>query len=277
MRAIIDSDSLVYAVGFASQAPYFLVFHDSEPDMPVAQFDTREEARLFAERAGTGFSCQKFFDPESVGIAHSNTDRLVERIIEGSGADEFELWLTAPDIENNFRYQIDPEYKGNRKDFIKPYHYETIRERLIDKWAAQIAPIGIEADDMVSIRCYEEPYDAVCASIDKDLDQVVGWRYSWETHNKPEQFYFVTDEDARKNYWTQVLTGDRIDNVPGIPRIGPKRAASILQQCRTDRDYYEACKKQYEANGISLERMHKNCKLLYLPRSEDDEWTPPTD
>jgi len=277
MKLIVDADSVSYAVAFACQETTYLVM-DTELGFPVSEHATKKEAQKEAEYFGPEYEVEPLAYPSSVGIVHWQTDKMVRRILENAsgtaeeyGLDtsevEYQLYLTSDDKDDNFRLQVDPNYKNNRKDFVKPYHYHTVRERLVEEWGAEIVK-GWEADDSTAMEAGE---GRILVSIDKDLDQVPGYHYSWETHNKTKSFYYLSLEEARKNFWTQVLTGDTADNIYGLHRVGPKKAASILQQCETDKDYYEACRKQYEVHN-RLEDLDKNCELLYLLRSPDDSW-----
>ncbi len=60
-------------------------------------------------------------------------------------------------------------------------------------------------------------------SIDKDLDMIRGWHYNFIKDKK----YFIDDQQAIKHFYTQILTGDRVDNIIGLRGIGPKKAEKI--------------------------------------------------
>ena len=81
--------------------------------------------------------------------------------------------------KGNFRDEIavTAPYKGNRKDAEKPKHYKLIRDYLVYSWDAVIWE-GMEADDAIAIEATELAGDGVIVSLDKDLDQVVGWHYN---------------------------------------------------------------------------------------------------
>ena len=280
---IIDADSIVYAAAFASQD--WALF--DEDGRLYGTYSLKSDAKEAAIHAGD--SVEPF--PRGDSDAKANCDAMVENIVDQfDTVDELQLWLTVPDVQLNFRYSVSNDYKANRKNFEKPFHYQTVRDRLVDHWGARISRKGWEADDELAAIGWmhwehgDWSEEVVLCSIDKDLDNVPGHHYRWPTHNKEGRAYFVTEEEAMNNYWRQVLTGDTADNIRGLHRIGDKRAGSILSTCNTEKEYYNTCRKHWivnlEKEGYSedeaVEEMHKTCKLLYLMKGDTDEgWRPP--
>jgi 5'-3' exonuclease len=82
----------------------------------------------------------------------------------------------------------------------------------------------------------------------------------------------VTPSEGLKNFYTQVLTGDRTDNVIGLAGIGPVKAGKILEGLLPE-EYYEACRGAYNDD----ERLHSNCKLLWVWRAPNQIWEPPNE
>jgi len=280
---IIDADSIVYAAAFASQD--WAIF--DEDGRLYGTYSLKGDAKEAAVHAGD--TVEPFPRGESDAIA--NCDAMIENIVDQfDSVGAIDVWLTVPDLKRNFRYAISEDYKANRKNFEKPFHYQTIRDRLIDYWDAKISREGWEADDELSAAGWTHwqhgdwSEHVVLCSIDKDLDTVPGWHYRWPTHNKEGKHYKVSEEDARHNFWCQTLTGDTADNIRGLHRIGEKRADSILKYCKSDKEYYNTAHKQWQVNlereGYEEEEItelfHTTCKLLYLMRGDDDEgWRPP--
>jgi len=282
---IIDADSVVYAVAFASQD---WAVTDKEHNI-IDVCSLKSDAKKIAEEDS---NLEVTTVPRPDAEVKENTDKFIENIIDAHEyVDTVIVWLTAPDVRNNFRYSVSEEYKANRKDFEKPHHYNTVREHLIQNWDAKISREGWEADDELSAAGWEHYYYGkaidivVLCSIDKDLDTVPGLHYRWPTHNKQGSSYFLSEEEAIRNYWMQVLTGDTADNIKGLHRVGEKRAGSFLSGCKKVEDYYNTCKNYWvahlEKEGYNeeeaVEQMHTTCKLLYLMRSNNDTgWRPPT-
>ena len=170
---------------------------------------------------------------------------------------------------NNYRKEIavTAPYKGNRTQ-EKPKHFDLIREYLEKAWGCEVVQ-GQEADDAIGIKAYtyESTDDYVVMSIDKDLDMIRGWHYNFIKDNK----YFVDDQQAIKHFYTQILTGDRVDNIVGLKGIGPKKAAKILEDCKTEEDMYKAVLKAYDNDE---KRVLENGQLLWIRRNENQIWSP---
>ena len=64
-------------------------------------------------------------------------------------------------------------------------------------------------------------------TIDKDLRGVPGWHYN---PDKEEASVHISQEEADKFFLIQWMSGDSTDNIPGLWRIGHKRALSFLKK-----------------------------------------------
>lgn len=209
------------------------------------------------------FGCDD--DPEKVALAKVS-EFLEELVYTYVDAEDCEGYLTG---SANYRHDIAKTvpYKGNRTS-EKPRHLGILRQYMIDAWAFSVQD-NQEADDAVSIRAYElGEEDYVICSIDKDLNNVRGWHYDFGKNVR----YFVTEEQAIKNFYTQLLTGDRTDNIPGLKGIGPKKAEKILQDCTTEQELFKAVLEAYDNN---VEYLTEQGQLLWLRREKNQLWKPP--
>ncbi len=142
-----------------------------------------------------------------------------------------------------FRNKIFPEYKANRSeapDDLAP-QFEYIRKSVIAFNLPSVDLQGYEADDLIAT--YTEKILAKGAKVtivssDKDLMQL---------YNKnvrlfdPMKNKFITSEDIIKKFGVdskkvidvQALAGDSSDNVPGVPGIGVKTAAELINKYQT--------------------------------------------
>lgn len=209
------------------------------------------------------FGCQD--EPEKIAIAKVS-EFLEELVFTYTDVDDCEGYLTG---KQNYRFDIakTAPYKGTRVS-EKPKHLGIIRQYMIDAWAFSVQEYQ-EADDAIGIRAYslgEEDY--VICSIDKDLDNIRGKHYNFVKN----EHYTITEEVAIKNFYRQVLTGDRVDNVPGLAGIGPKKADKILKDCSTEEDLYKAVLEAYDGN---VELMTEMAQLLWIRRKEGELWTAP--
>ena len=188
--------------------------------------------------------------PLGEGLAIHYLDSSVEDIV--NLFDDFDLYLT-PDI--TFRSHIS-RYKQGRSR--RPYHYQTLRNRLTEHWGASMWD-NIEADDILSIQGWkafrEGRDDVVMVSIDKDLDQVPGKHYNF----RKCQFYYLTEEEANYNFWVQMLMGDQADNIQGIPGCGKKNAEKILNESE---DWESTVREIYAIGRHDYETTYKMLRLL---------------
>jgi DNA polymerase-1 len=128
---------------------------------------------------------------------------------------------------------------------------------------------GMEADDAIGIEAYRhEPEETIIVSIDKDLNMIRGNHYNFVKEEK----YFVTEEDAIRNFYLQILTGDKIDNIIGLQGIGPVKSKKLLADCNTEVEMYEAVLKAYDGDEA---RVLENAKLLWILREPNQVWRPP--
>lgn len=139
-----------------------------------------------------------------------------------------------------FRKDIYPEYKANRtappEDLIPQFGLIRQATRAFD--LPCIEKEGFEADDLIATyarQATEAGGDVTIVSSDKDLMQLVSpqvWMYDGMKDKQiaiPEviEKWGVPPE---KMIDLQSLTGDSTDNIPGIPGIGPKTAALLLEE-----------------------------------------------
>lgn len=139
-----------------------------------------------------------------------------------------------------FRNDLYPEYKANRsappEDLIP--QFGLIRQATKAFNLPCIEMEGFEADDLIATYCRlacEVGGDTTIISSDKDLMQLVGDTVGMYDPMKDRQIGIpeVVEKwgvPPEKMVDLQALTGDSVDNVPGVPGIGPKTAAQLLEQ-----------------------------------------------
>jgi len=171
----------------------------------------------------------------------------------------------------NFRHEMYPEYKANRKAMddelrvqIQPLH------QIIESMGVPlIIKDGVEADDVIGTLARDleqQGYDVIISTGDKDMAQLV-------TDN-------VVLYDSMKNVTTDIagvlekyqirpdqiidylaLMGDSSDNIPGIPKVGPKTAIKWLQEYQ---DIEGIIANQDKITGKVGENLRNNIELLKL-------------
>ena len=164
--------------------------------------------------------------------------------------------LCAVKGRGNFRNDLYPEYKANRKE-LDPKVKEALNyghQFMVDYYGAVMAD-GMEADDLVSIWASEQRdygFDPIVVGIDKDLLQIHGWHYNFV--KKTSQFIDV--DTANYKLMLQCLTGDSADNIPGIKGVGPKKAERILHGVPMSRRWsrVRAAWRSYKAGDPTLSK-----------------------
>ena len=214
---------------------------------------------------GVGFASEE----DSEKFAKSRlVETLEDMVYLHLKADSYEAFLTG---KNNYRYEIAKTvpYKGNRKDAKKPKHYDALRECMITRLGAVVVD-GQEADDEVAIRMTKEPDQYLLVGVDKDLRQIPGW------HHNPmkAKTEYIDDFQAYKNFCLQLLTGDRVDNSPGLEKVGPVKAAKALQDAKTKEDLLRCVWKVYQEKEHEIEYLTEQGQLLWLRRYEGELWQP---
>ncbi len=138
----------------------------------------------------------------------------------------------------NFRNEIYSEYKANRseapEDLVPQFEY--IRKSVIAFNLPSIELINYEADDLIATyvdQILKIGAKVTIVSSDKDLMQL--YRKNVRIYD-PMKNKFISSEDiinkfgvnAEKVIDVQALAGDSSDNVPGVPGIGVKTAADLI-------------------------------------------------
>ena len=171
--------------------------------------------------------------------------------------ESIQLFLSCP---QNFRKELEPSYKANRKNKRKPIVLQDIREWMMSEYGAVVYP-RLEADDAIGLELTRKTKgERVAASIDKDFDTIPGMHFNWD---KDETVREVTKEEADYNFFTQALTGDSTDNYGGCPGVGPKKAEKILEGVS---DYWGAIRGAYEKAGLSEEVALTQARLARILR-----------
>ncbi len=141
-------------------------------------------------------------------------------------------------LSKSYRNEIYPAYKANRD----PAPEELKRQF---KWARDVAEsMGLscfgdnqyEADDLIgtlAVHWRKRGHPVCVITSDKDLAQLIGENDTWWDFTRNRKLGRAKIKDKFGVYPEQIadflaLTGDSVDNIPGIPGVGPKSAAALL-------------------------------------------------
>lgn len=148
---------------------------------------------------------------------------------------EYRVFLSCPSADN-WRLQVDPNYKANRKDSIRPLLLEDLKNYLRLRHGAEHFAY-LEADDAIGLFMTDpallpEGVVPVAVGRDKDFHTIPGLHYQL---NDDDLFADepiirkVSAEDAEFNHMVQAMAGDAVDGYPGCPGIGMTSARRILE------------------------------------------------
>ena len=195
----------------------------------------------------------------------------LEFILEKTFASDYLMAVKGP---NNFRDRVYDKYKINRKKNSDQSNIfiPKIRQLTIDEGIA-VEAVNYEADDLLRIwaeqsRGNGQPY--VVCSIDKDLKCIPGKHYNI----KYKEIEDITEADALRFFYTQLLQGDPADSIPGVRGIGPVKAKALLALHNNEEDFQEVVVEQYMNNYGEYwrEELLLNGKLLHILRHENDHF-----
>ena len=290
MFAHIDADLLVYRCGFAAERNrWYVGYNKAAPDLQtlgwdtIVEFDYKREAmdyldrkfpNLMTRRDGIDFELwsERFCEP--VENALHNVKVTVENIVDKLQPEDFNLYLSGP---TNYRNDIAETriYKGNRDPSHQPTHKQAIINYMKKNYDHVVSD-GEEADDVVGYSHYEmykaDPAGTVIVSTDKDLDMIPGLHYNFVK----EEHYNVTEESAERSFWTQMLTGDTSDNIPGLKGVGIQTAKKWIDHLPIEDVPYEVWTRYVSKVGDKAQDYFTEMgQLLWIRREREEIWTPP--
>ena len=166
---------------------------------------------------------------------------MLEKLATQTGARDIGVIFDAPG--KTFRDAIFSEYKANRATMpddlraqVEPLH------AIIRALGFPLLVIpGVEADDVIGTLAHQAALagrDVLVSTGDKDLAQLVNTQITLvNTMNdsRLDEYGVIEKFGVRADQIIDflTLTGDSVDNIPGIPKCGPKTAAKWLQTYET--------------------------------------------
>lgn len=216
---------------------------------------------------------------EPLGFCLAGVRKKIDAILRNTGAEDYVVFLTGKPASGSppMREVLFPDYKKNRDASHKPQWYNEIRSYLRTKHPCIECTDGLEADDWLGIYSWKHSTSTnrvVIASKDKDLDMIAGLHYNWSKSKEHLGVYEITAMEGLRWFYTQMLTGDATDNIPGIYKLfGRKATRKILQpieELDTIEELAEYVLNQYDNN---LELFLKNGELLWIRTDPNEGFT----
>lgn len=290
MRCLIDADILVYELASCGQYK-----EEDSDDIIVRDFDFVADLldQKIKEIEGECWATE----PSLLFLTNDSTLNKLwnrQRKTEGKGEVSY-----LP----NFRIAtaVSKPYKGTRES-EKPFHRDNVRAYMLHKYNCVVAN-GMEADDLLAIhQTAAEPLTTIICSRDKDLRMVEGMQFGWPCGKQPQfgpkcidkfgEIELIVKErikpDGRiqrdksikgtgsKFFYSQLITGDSVDNIPGLPRGGPALAFKLLDGARSEGDMFRAVAERYEDKfGDGWEgQLKEQADLLWMVRELNDKGEP---
>lgn len=179
------------------------------------------------------------------------------------------------------RMAAHPEYKTHRPEM--PADLELQLDEIVSYLAAagvaSYCGDGIEADDYIAClarRAAAAGWHVVIASSDKDFMQLVSPEIGlWNPNDKTAAVWSREQVLARTGVAPEqvadwlALMGDAVDNIPGVPGVGPKTAADLLKQFGSVASLFARLaevksEKLRSALQASAQAVRRNLRLVQL-------------
>ncbi len=261
MKPLIDLDVLFYEIGFCAE------YKDEDGEDQIRTFDFVQEL----------------------------LDAKVEQICYAVGATEPPKFFYTG--KGNFREAVAKKkgYKANRKEKKKPFHFDNIKAYMEAKYDC-VEAVGMEADDLLCVEQMSTDNTVIC-SRDKDLKMCPGFHYSWECGAQPEwgpkfvdEFGWLepkwVDEEGGELkklvgtgilwFYCQLIMGDNVDNIPGLPKMGPKKVWALLHDAPDEQTLLERSVKAYKGvyGDDWYEELMEQAKLVWMVRELSEDGDP---
>ena len=184
----------------------------------------------------------------------------------------------------NFRHEIYKDYKANR-----PAMPEDLREQLSplkEICNAMGMPVieipGVEADDVIAtlaVMGSKQGIPMIISSLDKDLMQLVEDPLVKMMNTMNNQIYDVAGVEKKFGVHPEqiidylALVGDTSDNIPGVPKVGPKTAVKWLTAYKTLKGIIDNADSLTGVVGQnfrdSIPNLDRNVELVTLKKDVD--------
>jgi DNA polymerase I len=177
-----------------------------------------------------------------------------------------------------FRHELYPEYKANRGPMPEEMVVQMplLQETLLASGATLLSEPGYEADDVmasVAVAAEKAGFDQIfIVTKDKDMSQIVNEKIHLFHLEKGAEGIDFGPEQVLEKYGVPpskirdylALMGDSSDNIPGVPKIGPKTAAQLLNEFDNIDNLYLNLDK-ISKKGL-LENLRENKEKAFLSR-----------
>ena len=193
-------------------------------------------------------------------ICKADVDLVIDDLGASLEADDYVVALTD---SKNFRKDVLPTYKNNRKDKRKPLALKELREYVIKKHRGVVWD-NLEADDVMGIMATEPTEEErIVVTIDKDLKTV-------PCNLSSDGLNVERIPERLADYWfmIQTLTGDKVDGYDGVEGIGIKTAEKLIKKYTNVPllDLWKIVKKIYVDKGYTEDEALQQARVARILR-----------
>lgn len=179
---------------------------------------------------------------QNIDEMHQSIDTFLENMFILTGSDMYYGALAGN--ERSFRHDTykAKSYKGNRSEIQEHMVFwrPIVAGYLRGKWNFDCQS-GLEADDLVNtaaLSAKSQGQEFTVCGVDKDLKQIPGIHFNYRSN----EFCIVDEHQAQYNFFRMMLEGDTVDNILGVPGLGPVKAEKYLKpllESQAERTSYE--------------------------------------
>lgn len=281
--ALIDADTIIYQSAAVIQKAPLVVEH--KLSKRKKEFKNRTEWKEFLKSdKGRGYSDDDFDvvqEPrltEDVSHALHLIKKQFEKIEKKDWCSDYQIFVGG---DGNYRKDVATikPYKGTRP--AKPLAFLECYDYVLKKYKDRVVVChGEEAEDGVAKIAWpkynearktrnKDAMDVVIARVDKDLVQVPGWHYNY---GKGTDLQWITDWEAARHFWLQVVKGDPTDDIVGIPGIGDALAERVIGDAKNEKEAAERAVAKYREHFKSKwQAPFKENAILLRMRSFEGE------
>lgn len=264
---IIDGDLIAYRYAAAGEERSVAVKHIKSDKERIFKNRTAFKAYLTEknyEYVSEDYTIEDIQTAGSLKLVLTNIKKFLAKMKEATWADRVEIYLGSGET---FRHRLPLPfgYKNNRADNLRPVFLNEARKYMQRKHGAKVVQLnGLETDDVVTIRSYEElalGNDPILSSNDKDAQQssgveVLNWQKDpWEVKLIPTvgSLYkekAVVKGDGLMFLALQTLAGDTADTYCGYDlsevKYGSTAAMKALQGAQTEKEVLEVVISEFK-------------------------------
>lgn len=193
-------------------------------------------------------------------VCKADVDAVIDDLGSSLSADDYVVTLTDA---NNFRKDVLPSYKSNRREKRKPMVLKALREYVMEKHNG-VSWKNLEADDVMGIMA-TEPSDEerILVSIDKDM-RTIPCNLSQDGMTVEQ----IPEKIANYNFMIQTIMGDKTDGYDGIDGVGIKTAEKLLLKYTNVPllDLWKIVKGIYKEKGYTQKEALQQARVAHILR-----------